>query len=111
MHLTPALLQTQLHHELPVRCFVILRTQHSLELAQDNESHFHEALLDWRELNLAPAFVRFANRVDGLSASMALLVHHWKEIIDIWLEAVDNGDDEALKPLLECVIPRPCGLT
>lgn len=70
---------------------------------QDNDSHFHESLLDWRELNLAPAFIRFAKQADGLSASMALLVHNWKEITDIWLEAVDSADDEALKPLLEYV--------
>ena len=27
---------------------------------------------------------------------MALLVHHWKEVIEIWLEAVDDADDDAL---------------
>ena len=34
---------------------------------------------------------------------MALLVHHWKEVVERWLEAMDKTDDEGLKPLLECV--------
>jgi U3 small nucleolar RNA-associated protein 20 len=34
---------------------------------------------------------------------MALLVHHWKDVMDLWLVAVDGADDEALKPLLEYV--------
>ena len=47
--------------------------------------------------------MRFASQADGLSASMALLVHNWQEILGIWLTAVENADDEALKPLLEYV--------
>lgn len=34
---------------------------------------------------------------------MALLVHHWEEVIELWLQAMDKTDEEALKPLLECV--------
>ncbi|KAI0090560.1 armadillo-type protein [Irpex rosettiformis] len=84
VHLIPAIAQTQAEYDL-----------------SDTDSHFHTALQDWRELSLAPPFVRFANKADGLSASIALLVHHWKEIIDLWLEAVESADDEALKPLLD----------
>lgn len=43
-----------------------------------------------------------------MSASMPLLVHHWREIVDFWLEAVDGAGDEALKPLLEYVIILVC---
>lgn len=35
---------------------------------------------------------------------MALLVHHWNEVVDLWLEAVDASDDEGLRALLEYVI-------
>jgi U3 small nucleolar RNA-associated protein 20 len=71
--------------------------------SQDNESHFHEALNHWMQLNLAPSFIRFANKTDSLSASMPLLLHNWKEIVDLWIEAFEVADDEGLRPLLECV--------
>ncbi|KAG2115669.1 armadillo-type protein [Suillus cothurnatus] len=50
----------------------------------DNESHFYLALQQWRQLNLSPAFVQFANKVDSLSISMPILLHNWKEIIALW---------------------------
>lgn len=73
---------------------------------QDNESHFHEALEQWRQLSLAPSFVEFAKKADGLSASMPLLLHHWHEIYDLWVEVFEKSDDEGLKPLLEYVVTR-----
>jgi len=36
-----------------------------------------------------------------MSASMPLLVHHWSDIMQLWLRALDNADDEALVALLE----------
>lgn len=72
-------------------------------LAQDNNSHFHEALDHWRQLNLSPAFLRFAGQADPLSASMPLLLHNWREITDLWTAALDASDDEALRALLEYV--------
>jgi hypothetical protein len=32
---------------------------------------------------------------------MPLLVHHWNDIIQLWIRALDNADDEALVALLE----------
>jgi U3 small nucleolar RNA-associated protein 20 len=54
-------------------------------------------------LNLASTFLEFARKANGLSASMALLVHHWKEVLELWLEAMVKTDEEGLKPLLEYV--------
>jgi U3 small nucleolar RNA-associated protein 20 len=69
---------------------------------QDNDSHFHESLDHWRQLNQSTAFLNFANKADGLSAFMLLLIHNWMEVVDLWIGAV--GDDyEALGPLFECV--------
>ena len=34
---------------------------------------------------------------------MALLVHHWKDVVELWLGAMDSTDEEGLKPLLEYV--------
>jgi len=72
-------------------------------LLQDNDSHFHEALDHWRQLNLAPSFIQFANKADPLSASMPLLLHNWKDIYNLWLEAFESADDEGLRALLEYV--------
>ncbi|THG95629.1 hypothetical protein EW026_g6070 [Hermanssonia centrifuga] len=83
VHLIPALAQTQIDQDIG-----------------DNDSHFRQALDQWRELNLSPAFLQFANKADSLSASMPLLVHHWRDIIELWIQAIDNADDEALKALL-----------
>ncbi|TFY83749.1 hypothetical protein EWM64_g255 [Hericium alpestre] len=68
---------------------------------EDDQSHFHEALENWRQLNLSLAFVRFAGQADSLSASMPLLLLHWKDIIALWLSCVDGADDEALKALFD----------
>ncbi|KAG2752966.1 hypothetical protein P692DRAFT_201706512, partial [Suillus brevipes Sb2] len=67
----------------------------------DNESHFYLALQQWRQLNLSPAFVQFANKVDSLSISMPILLHNWKDIIDLWKGALDASDNEALIALLD----------
>lgn len=70
---------------------------------QDNNSHFYEALDHWRQLNLAPSFIKFANKADPLSASMPLLLHNWKDICILWLEAFESADDEGFRALLEYV--------
>ncbi|KAI9465208.1 armadillo-type protein [Lactarius psammicola] len=67
----------------------------------DDGSHFFGAIEHWRQLNLSPAFVRFAADAANISASMPLLVHHWKDIIQLWLSALDSADDEALVALLD----------
>ena len=32
---------------------------------------------------------------------MPLLLHNWREIVDLWLETLDVADDEGLRALLE----------
>jgi len=34
---------------------------------------------------------------------MPLLLHNWKEIVDLWKDVLDTADDEALNALLELV--------
>jgi U3 small nucleolar RNA-associated protein 20 len=55
----------------------------------------------WKQLNLAPAFIKFADHVEPLSLSMPLLLHHWKDIVSFWEEGMEASDDEGLRPLLE----------
>lgn len=68
---------------------------------EETQSAFHEALNHWRELNLAPAFLKFASQTNELSLSMGLLLHNWQEIVDRWCDAMASANDEALKPLLD----------
>ena len=82
-------------------CFIHPSISISLTSLQDNNSHFHESVNHWRELNLSPSFVKFANASDSLSVSMPLLLHNWRAIVDLWVEAIDAADDEGLKALLE----------
>ncbi|KAL6304961.1 armadillo-type protein [Sparassis latifolia] len=84
VHLPSALKQSYLDHEI-----------------DENDTHFRESLRHWRELNLSPAFISFANAAEKLSASMPLLLHNWQDIVELWLKAVDAADDEALKALLD----------
>ncbi|KAI0302300.1 armadillo-type protein [Multifurca ochricompacta] len=67
----------------------------------DDESHFFEAIRHWRQLNLSPAFIQFATDAASISSSMPLLVHHWSDVVQLWLSAIDTADDEALVPLLD----------
>ncbi|TFK50804.1 hypothetical protein OE88DRAFT_1680621 [Heliocybe sulcata] len=84
VHLPSALEQSKFDREIP-----------------DGSSHLHETIDHWRQLNLSPAFLSFANRVDGLSASMPLLLHHWKDIVDLWTTALDQSDDEGVVALAD----------
>ena len=80
---------------------------HSDGILQDNDSHFHQAIDHWRQLNLAPSSIQFMNKADSLSASMPLLLHHHGQIVELWITALDAGDNEALKALLEYVSLSP----
>ncbi|KAG9124195.1 U3 snoRNP protein [Ceratobasidium sp. 392] len=68
---------------------------------EDTQSHFQVSLDQWRQLNLSPSFLAFANKVDNLSGSFAMLLHHWEEIIRLWSDTVASADEEAFKPLIE----------
>ncbi|EEB91024.1 hypothetical protein MPER_10690, partial [Moniliophthora perniciosa FA553] len=77
---------------------------------EDTQSHFYEALIHWQQLNLSPSYVKFAQKAGPISASLPLLLHNWKEIVGLWVEALDSSDDEGLKALLELFKPpsTPC---
>ncbi|KAI1787133.1 hypothetical protein LXA43DRAFT_1098524 [Ganoderma leucocontextum] len=86
------------------RLSALNQTKFDQELA-DTDSHFHEALLHWQELNLAPAFLKFARDADLQSASMPLPLHDWREVVELWFGALEESDDEGLRAILECVPP------
>ncbi|KIY70650.1 hypothetical protein CYLTODRAFT_391770 [Cylindrobasidium torrendii FP15055 ss-10] len=68
---------------------------------EDSECQFYDALTHWRQLNLSPSFTGFADQVESLSGSLPLLLHHWREVVDIWISSTKGSDDEGLNPLLD----------
>ncbi|KAF4598878.1 U3 snoRNP protein [Pleurotus pulmonarius] len=84
VHLPSALAQTELEHKIG-----------------ENGSQFYESLQHWKQLNLSPSFLQYANLVEPLSASMPLLLHNWRDIVKLWLDALASSNDEGLKPLLD----------
>ncbi|GJJ08423.1 hypothetical protein Clacol_002639 [Clathrus columnatus] len=67
----------------------------------DTECHFHHGLDHWRQLDLSPVFVEFADKVYPLSSNVALLLHHSKDIVDFWLEAMSKASDDTIKTLFD----------
>lgn len=67
----------------------------------DDDSYFYDSLQQWRQLNLSPVFVQFANKVEPLSASMPMLLHNWRDVVRCWQDAVDSADHEAMPALLD----------
>ncbi|KAJ7773254.1 hypothetical protein B0H16DRAFT_1304430, partial [Mycena metata] len=84
VHLPSALSQTPLDNDL-----------------EDHESHFYTSLEHWKQLNLSPGFIKFSQRAGPLSASMPLLLHNWQDIMQLWVEALDESDDEGLLAVLD----------
>jgi U3 small nucleolar RNA-associated protein 20 len=76
----------------------------------DTESHFYGTLQHQRQLNLAPAFLRFANNVDRLSQTLPLLVLNAEQIVKAWIQGVDEcaKGEEGLKAMLEYVLLLHC---
>ncbi|KAL4261563.1 Small subunit processome component 20 [Pleurotus pulmonarius] len=84
VHLPSALAQTEFEHKIG-----------------ENGSQFYESLQHWKQLNLSPSFLQYANLVEPLSASMPLLLHNWRDVVKLWLDALASSNDEGLKPLLD----------
>ncbi|QRV98240.1 WD repeat-containing protein [Ceratobasidium sp. AG-Ba] len=79
----------------------------SEQYIEDTQSHFQVSLKQWRQLNLSPCFISFANQVDSLSGSLAMVLHRWQEIVALWVQAVSSTDEASLKPLIElstCIV-------
>ncbi|KAL0573671.1 U3 snoRNP protein [Marasmius crinis-equi] len=82
----------------------VLDNQSKLDQELDeNQSHFYEALLHWQQLNLSPSYIKFVQKAGPISASLPLLLHNWKEVVDLWFEALGSSDDEGLKALLDLI--------
>ncbi|KAG8814140.1 U3 snoRNP protein, partial [Serendipita sp. 399] len=68
---------------------------------EDDQSYFYAALDHWKQLNLSPSFLRYVKVSEPLSSTLALLLHHWEEVVDLWVDAMKDGDLESKQPLLD----------
>ncbi|KAF9258369.1 hypothetical protein L218DRAFT_1080452 [Marasmius fiardii PR-910] len=81
-----------------------LQTQSKVDQElDDSQSHFHESLIHWQQLNLSPSYLTFAKKAAPISASLPLLLHNWKDVVELWLEALSSSNDEGLKALLDLI--------
>ncbi|RKP14808.1 hypothetical protein BJ684DRAFT_8007, partial [Piptocephalis cylindrospora] len=64
-------------------------------------SYFHDALTRWRDLNLSATYKEFIIRVLPLSNSLAQLLYHQKDIVDLLDTYITRADSLALEPLLD----------
>lgn len=101
VHAPLALIQTAFEETLKVSEARVWRNDRFNHCFQDEPCLFRAALLHWRELNLSEDFVSFSRKALPLSESLPLLVHSWREVLELWMDHADRSDDEALRALLE----------
>lgn len=63
-------------------------------------SYFRDALLEWRELNMADAFTGFARKAAPLCESLPQVLHHSDRILELLVEHLEKGDKFGAEPLL-----------
>ncbi|CAI6335027.1 unnamed protein product [Periconia digitata] len=63
-------------------------------------SYFHDALVEWRDLNISDTFSRFARQAAPLSDSLPQVIHHSERILDLLMEYIEKGDKHSEEPLL-----------
>ncbi|KIY44003.1 hypothetical protein FISHEDRAFT_52592 [Fistulina hepatica ATCC 64428] len=64
-------------------------------------SQFRTALDGWSQLNLSPSFIQFSKAATPLCQSLPLLILNWHEVVDLWLDAISDTDEEGTKVLLD----------
>ncbi|KAG8869452.1 U3 snoRNP protein [Serendipita sp. 405] len=67
---------------------------------EEDQSHFYASLDHWKQLNLSPPFLQYVKASEPLSATLTLLLHHWEEVVDLWVDAMKDADLESKQPLL-----------
>lgn len=66
----------------------------------EGDSHFHQAVTAWRELNCTQHFQQFLRHVSGKHDTFNKVVHYKNDLIDAVLEHLSIQDSLATEPLL-----------
>lgn len=87
-----------------IKIDVTHRVQRSSETPEDEDTFFCEALAKWRELNCTLHFQEFSSEVRKYVQSLAQLVHHKNEVIELLKAHLQVPGSLALEPLLDLVV-------
>ena len=87
-----------------IKIDVTHRVQRSSETPEDEDTFFCEALEKWRELNCTLHFQEFSSEVRKYVQSLAQLVHHKNEVIELLKAHLQVPGSLALEPLLDLVV-------
>ncbi|KAK9695959.1 U3 snoRNP protein [Basidiobolus ranarum] len=82
---------------------IVHRVRPVTEEPEDADTFFNEALQSWKELNCTTNFAEFYVKVEKHTQSLAQLLYHKENVIDILEEHLKVEDSLALEPLLNLV--------
>ena len=74
------------------------------EIPENEDTFFCQALSKWTELNCTLHFQNFSSKVSAYVQSLAQLVHHKEEVIDLLKEHLQIPGSLALLSLLDLVV-------
>ncbi|PVZ99870.1 hypothetical protein BB558_004115 [Smittium angustum] len=77
------------------------RIQRDTQTLDENSTYFGEALDKWCDLNGTREFQNFSNSVSSYGKSLAQILYHKEEIINILLDSINADQDMSLEPLFD----------
>ena len=87
-----------------IKIDVTHKIQRSAQIPEDEDTFFCEALSKWTELNCTLHFQNFSSKVKEYVQSLAQLVHHKEQVIELLKEHLQVHGSLALQPLLDLVV-------
>ena len=87
-----------------IKIDVTHKIQRSTETPEDEDTFFCEALAKWMELNCTLHFQNFASEVRQYVQSLAQLVHHNQQVIELLKTHLQVPGSLALESLLDLVV-------
>lgn len=92
---------SKLHSLDPLR--KVRRVDLDAEDLDATTSYLRNGLDKWAELNISKPYMAFKRQVTPLTNSLAQILHHEQQIMDLLAEYIAHHDKEALEPLLDLV--------
>ncbi|EDO33281.1 predicted protein, partial [Nematostella vectensis] len=87
-----------------IRLDISHRVEKRTESPDETETFCYESLLKWRELNCTLHFQQAARELQPLVQTLAQLVHHETQVIEILKKHLQISDSLALEPLLDFLV-------
>ncbi|XP_048578586.1 small subunit processome component 20 homolog isoform X2 [Nematostella vectensis] len=87
-----------------IRLDISHRVEKRTESPDETETFCYDSLLKWRELNCTLHFQQAARELQPLVQTLAQLVHHETQVIEILKKHLQISDSLALEPLLDFLV-------